>query len=103
MANRYWAEEKAPKADVRKALMGVATDLTNNQFTVAFESDDTGAHVCVYIERNPDDTLGWRERPPHKFMGWRVITMNVPNGYIPVFFNEDGTRSVTKSATNDDF
>ena len=101
MANRYWAGPKAPEKEVREALMKAAVDITDNRFTVTFESDDTGKHAVVYIERNPDDTRGFDERIDGKFMGWRVLHMNVPNGYIPAFFNEDGTKSSTKRADDD--
>jgi len=101
MANRYWAGPKAPKKEVREALMAAAVDITDSHFTVAFESDDTGSHVVVYIERNPDGTKAFSESIAGKFMGWRVIHMNVPDGYIPVFFNEDGTRTTTKRVDDD--
>ena len=101
MANRYWAGPKAPEKEVREALMKAAVDITDNRFTVTFESDDTGKHACLYIERNPDDTCGFDERMDTKFMGWRVIHMNVPDGYIPVFFNEDGSKTTTKRVDDD--
>ena len=56
--SRYDAEAKGERAKVRDAIMKAAVEVTDNQFAVAFESDDCGTHVCVRIERNPDDTTG---------------------------------------------
>ena len=93
---RYDAEAKGERAKVREAIMKALVEITDNQFAVAFESDDGGTHVCVRIERNPDDTIGYTERIEGKIMGWRVIHMNVPDGYLRVFYNDDGTKRITK-------
>ena len=99
MTSKYDMGTKGDKAETREALMRAAVEITDNRFTVAFQSDDTGVHACLYIECNPDGTTGFTERVLQKFMGWRVIHMNVPDGYIPVFFNEDGSKRATKEST----
>ena len=100
MTSKYDMGTKGDKAEVRKLLMDRAVDITNNQFAVVFGSDDCGTHVCLYVERNPDDTVGFTNRLDGKvIMGWRVIYMNVPDGYLRVFFNDDGTKRVTKEAS----
>ena len=94
---------KATKKELREALMQIATELTDTQFTVTFQSDDGGHHAVIVAEREE----GSEESPfknldalPRGFMGWRIIKLHVPAGYISVFYNEDGTKSVTK--TRDD-
>ena len=91
---------KATKQELREVLMSIAPDLTDNRFVITFASDDGGHHAVIVSERDPDS-----EQSPFKnssvlpsgFMGWRVLRLHVPHGYIPVFYNQDGTRTVTKS------
>jgi len=99
MTSKYDMGTKGDKAETREALMRAAVEITDNRFTVAFENDDTGNHICLYIERNPDDTRGFAEHGPERLMGWRILHMNVPSGYIPIFFNEDGSKKITKEPT----
>ena len=104
MANIYWTGKKAPKKETREALMGLLVDNTPNRFTVRFDSDDGGGHVVAIIERNPGESCdglspydNWQDRPM-KFMGWRVLYMHVPDGYIDVFFDADGNYKITAEA-----
>ena len=99
MANIYWNGPKASKKDTREALMKELVTITNNAFTVAFESDGAGPHVVAYVERNPEsDESPFPGFLPEKFMGWRVLRISVPHGYIPLFYNLDGTKRVTQSS-----
>jgi hypothetical protein len=98
MANIYWSGKKAPKEDARKALMKEGVNVTDNAYIVCFESDDTGSHMVIKVERNPDGTSGIKERAPEKFMGWRLLHVSVPDDYIKYFYNPNGTKKVTKSA-----
>lgn len=104
MANIYWAGEKAPKKELREALMGLLVDKTPNRFTVRFDSDDGGGHVVAIVERDAGQSCndrtpydGWDDRPT-KFMGWRILYMHVPDGYIDVFFDADGNYKITAEA-----
>ena len=85
MANLYWRGEKAPKEQAIELLMVDVVDCTDNRFYVKHASDGTGAHLCIYVEtvHTKDTTkFKWKEEPPHKFKGWRVIRIFVPIGYI---------------------
>lgn len=98
MANIYWSGPKAPKEEARKALMKEGVNITDNRYIACFESDDTGSHMVIKVERNPDGTSGLKGRLGEKFMGWRLLHMNVPDDYIRFFYNDNGTKKVTKSA-----
>tara|TARA_A100001391_G_scaffold56702_1_gene34674 strand:+ start:158 stop:478 length:321 start_codon:yes stop_codon:yes gene_type:complete len=99
MANICFSGPKAPKDEARKALMEKGAEVTDNRYIVSFESDDTGSHMVLRVERNLDGTSGIRkEFMETKFLGWRVVYMNVPDDYIKWFFNDNGTRKVTQSA-----
>ena len=87
MANIYWAGAKAPKEEAAKALMKELVDCTDNRYYTRFESDGTGAHICAYVEtahtKDPSK-FKWNKQLPPKFMGWRLVRIFVPVGYIDV-------------------
>jgi len=90
MANIYWTGPKAPEQEAIKALMTELVECTDNTFTVRKESDDSGNHLGVYVEKNnPNENVGfiWKKILPPKFMGWRVIIMFCPIGYIKGVLN----------------
>ena len=92
MANIYWTGGKAPEEEVRKALMKELVDYTDNAFTVRKGSDDTSAHMSVYIEKedpNINNDFEWKkeEQLPPKYMGWRILIIFVPVGYIKVIMD----------------
>lgn len=90
-------EGKKTKKEAIAQLYKEAVEWTDNKFIVTHESDDGGAHIALYIERNSDDTTGLKGRPPfNNFMGWRVLFINVPEGYLGVFYNPDGSKRETK-------
>ena len=98
MANIYWSGPKAPQKEVFTALMKEAVEYTDNTFIVCFESDDTGMHVVLKVERNEDDTSGFKKFPDvSKYMGWRLMCVHVPKGYLHVFYNADGSKNETKN------
>ena len=86
MANIYWNKgDKAPKDEVLKCLMEELVNCTDNRFHAKFASDGAGAHVCAYVETiHTEDTnkFVWKKQLPNKFMGWRLIRIFVPVGYI---------------------
>tara|TARA_Y100000593_G_C4286606_1_gene325844 strand:+ start:608 stop:1030 length:423 start_codon:yes stop_codon:yes gene_type:complete len=85
MANIYWTGEKASKEETVSALMRELADCTDSRYHVRFESDGTGAHVCAIIETihtNDTSKFVWKKELPDKFMGWRLIRVFVPIGYI---------------------
>ena len=85
MANIYWAGDKAPKEEATKALMKELVECTNNRFYARHESDGTGAHLCAIIEvtsTQDRSKFKWKKKLPPKFMGWRLVVVFVPIGYI---------------------
>ena len=93
-------DHKATKDELRSALMGMIPEITDNAFTVSFASDDGGHHAVIISERDENsDESPYKDLNaiPSGFMGWRILKMHVPDGYIAVFYNEDGSRTKTKS------
>jgi len=85
MAHIYWTGDKAPEEEVKKAIMKEMVECTDNAFTVRKESDDTSTHLSVYVEKkdtNKNNDFAWKKQLPVKFMGWRILTIFVPVGYI---------------------
>jgi len=85
MAHIYWTGDKAPEEEVKKALMEEMVDCTDNAFTVKKESDDTSTHMSVYVEKkdtSKNTDFVWNKQLPPKFMGWRLLIIFVPVGYI---------------------
>ena len=94
MTQLYWKGKKATEEEVRDALMKALPDVTENMFTVSFESDCNGTHVCCLVENYPNDKNKnpyseghWQVITP-KFLGWRVVKKTVPYGYISVFMKD---------------
>jgi len=85
MAHIYWTGAKAPEEEVKKALMIELVECTDNAFTVCKESDDTSTHISVYVEKKDtsrNNDFVWKKRLPVKFMGWRILIIFAPIGYI---------------------
>ena len=64
--------KKAPKTEVDDALHEICITDWDTEFRVLFQSDDMGEHVAVAL-RTP-------------FMGWRLVRLEVPEGYLGVFY-----------------
>ena len=95
MAYKYnWdAASKASKKEVIASLYKDAVEWTDNNFVITSESDDGGGHIVLRIERKEDDSSGLKEDPPfNQYMGWRVIFLSVPPGYLEVFYDKDGSK-----------
>ena len=85
MADIYWTGPKAPEEEAKKALMIEMVECTNSAFTVKRESDGSSMHLSVYVEkREPSENTNfvWNKALPPKFMGWRIIIIFCPIGYI---------------------
>jgi len=86
MANIYWNKgDKTPKEEAVKALMAELVNCTDNRFFAKADSDGAGAHICAYVETIHTDNTNnfvWKKQLPDKFMGWRLIRIFVPIGYI---------------------
>lgn len=88
MANIFWKEsEKADKKEAVDALMHEMHKYTDTPFFVKAEHDDSGSHLSAYIERNLDDSIPDKQDLPEKFLGWRVLTIHVHEGFIKHVMN----------------
>jgi hypothetical protein len=90
MASVFWEGEKAEKDEARKALMEFIADNWTERFTANFRSDDGGVHIqAVFEVDDPDEKLPGdiREKFGAKWMGWRLILLKVPHGYVDAFLS----------------
>ena len=90
MANIYWSEkEKAPYGDAIAALRKDIGLWYPKQFHIKVASDDGGPHLAIYIERAEPSQRMEKEisdkLPSGRFMGWRLIVIKCPIGYINSF------------------
>ena len=79
-----------PKGDINEAIEEIKrllVDATDEAFHVTPKSDDYGSHICYYVERTIEDVSGLKYRLSQKILGWRVVFMSCPNGYIKAFFD----------------
>ena len=76
-------KKKAPKSDVDDVLHDICISEWDTEFRVLFESDDMGEHIVVAFESAvPGDSKDKIKTP---FMGWRLVRMEVPEGYLGIF------------------
>ena len=76
-------KKKASKEDVEDALHELCIVNWDTEYRVLFKSDDGGEHVVVAFEGGAPKTSKDILRSP--FMGWRLVRLNVPIGYLAVF------------------
>lgn len=76
-------KKKAQKSDVDDALHDICITEWDTEFRVLFHSDDMGEHIVVAFEGTaPEESKDKLQDP---FMGWRLVRMEVPEGYLAVF------------------
>ena len=76
-------KKKAAKTDVDDALNELCIVEWDTEFRVMFQSDDMGELVVVAFEGEVPADSKDKIRTP--YMGWRVIRMKVPEGYLSAF------------------
>ena len=77
-------KKKAPKTEVDDALHEICITRWDTEFRVLFQSDDMGEHVVVAFEGEvPSDSKDTLRTP---FMGWRLVRLEVPEGYLGTFY-----------------
>ena len=77
-------KKKAPKIEVEDALSELCIIKWDTEFRVLFQSDDMGEHVVVAFEGQvPIESKELIKTP---YLGWRVIRMEVPEGYLAAFY-----------------
>tara|TARA_R110001606_G_scaffold75510_2_gene174932 strand:- start:87 stop:359 length:273 start_codon:yes stop_codon:yes gene_type:complete len=81
MANLHWKTEKTDRDTTIRMLMETLPDYTPSAFKVRQEGDDSGAYMCVYVERTEGKKEICKELP-QKFEGWRIVQVFCPFEYI---------------------
>ena len=77
-------KEKASKIDVEDRLNEILIEDIGEEYRIKWASDNSGPHVCVMFENEfPENS---RKYLPTPFMGWRLIIMKVPQGYLDIFY-----------------
>jgi len=95
MANLFFGDDKAPRQEAINALILKIGEYFTGRYEVRGASDDGGNHLEIQIEvpqpgQNFEDQVS--DFPPlfdiiPKWMGWRVILLKVPLGYIDAITN----------------
>ena len=79
-----YKQKKAQKNDVDDALNELCILNWDTEYRVLFQSDDMGEHVVVAFEGEvPSDSKDILRTP---FMGWRLVRLEVPEGYLGTFY-----------------
>ncbi len=69
--------------EVEEILHEICIMEIGEEYRVLQQSDDGGTHVVVAFEGQIPPNA--RDLLPGKFMGWRLIILIVPEGYLSVF------------------
>ena len=77
-------KKKAPKSEIDDALNELCILKWDTEFRVLFQSDDMGEHVVVAFEGEVPENS--KDLIKSECMGWRVIRMTVPVGYLMTFY-----------------
>lgn len=77
-------KKKAPKSEIDDALNELCILKWDTEFRVLFQSDDMGEHVVVAFEGEVPENS--KDLIRGDYMGWRVIRMTVPIGYLGTFY-----------------
>ena len=91
MANIAFNKDKASKEEAQKSLMEHIADNWTGPFWVNFFSGDNGAGIQAVLEvENTSKHLDsdFRNKFPADWMGWRLIVLKVPFGYIEFLKNK---------------
>ena len=77
-------KKKAPREEVEDKIYDICITNWDIEFRVLWQSDDGGNHVVVAFEGEIPIEAKNELRSP--FMGWRLMRMLVPEGYLGVFY-----------------
>ena len=71
------------KKEVEDKIHDLCIDQIEEEYRVFWQSDDSGAHVSVYYEEKIPKLA--EQLLPNDFMGWRLILVLTPEGYLRAF------------------
>ena len=76
-------KNKATKTAAEDALHELCIVNWDTEYRVLFQADDMGEHIAVAFEGAvPEDS---REILRTPYMGWRLVRLVVPTGYLAAF------------------
>tara|TARA_B100000214_G_C23890210_1_gene591394 strand:+ start:244 stop:501 length:258 start_codon:yes stop_codon:yes gene_type:complete len=76
-------KEKKSFSEVEDVLHEICIMEIGEEYRILQQSDDGGNHVVVAFEKSIPPNA--KQYLPGNFMGWRLIIMIVPEGYLKVF------------------
>ena len=79
---KNWQSKECTIEEGLSLLRMVAQEYTNHRYTVRIITDDGGKHLAVYAEYGPHGEEAYHTEIDTRFMGWRTVWFQVPNGYI---------------------
>jgi hypothetical protein len=85
MSSTLRRTDKKPIEECIKELTSIVIDLTDSAFEVVHGSDDGGTVLEIKIERDEDEKLNIKKRPPSPYGGYRTVLLSVPFGYLSAF------------------
>ena len=81
---KYAQKIKAPKEVVEDALHEICIVEWDTEYRVFWSNDDGGHHIVVAFEEEvPENSV---EKLMSPYMGWRLVRLVVPKGYLAVFY-----------------
>ena len=89
---KYAQIKKEPKEKVEEALHELCIDKIGEEYRVLWKSDDGGLHIVVAFEEFVPEIA--KEYLHGSFMGWRLILMKCPEGYLQAFYPIEKSNEV---------
>ena len=77
-------DSKASFAEAEDVLDEICIADIGEEYRIFLKSDDGGNHIVVAFEEEVPDLA--TEKITRPFMGWRLIFLIVPKGYLQVFY-----------------
>lgn len=77
------SKEKSSSEEAIEALHEICIEQIGEEYRVLKKSDDGGNHLVVAFEKQAPPNV--HNLIPGSFMGWRVIILITPEGYLEVF------------------
>ena len=81
---KYEQTKKSPKEKVEDALHEICIEEIGEEYRVLWKTDDGGNHIVVAFEEKVPEVA--KKLLSAVFMGWRLILMICPHGYLEVFY-----------------
>ena len=81
--SNYWNTKKAPFDEAKEKITPLVVEATDSRLWIK----NGGGTLDVYAETDDTEVSPWSTRLPPKFLGWRVIMLSCPTGYIGAFLD----------------